>query len=68
MREASCFPVGLPAEGYVEVELEGSGELAPGIHTWTVDLEPGTYLFDVGPPSFHTTGLWRAAIIKVLGE
>ncbi len=57
-----------PTEGYVEVNLEGSSVLAPGSHTWTVDLEPGTYLFDVGPLDFHITGLWRAAVFEVVGK
>lgn len=61
-------PSGPPAEPYVEIELEGSGGLAPGSHTWTVVLEPGTYIFDVGPPGFHTTGLWRAAVIEVVAK
>lgn len=57
----------LPTAGYDEIDLAGSGVLAPGIHTWAVDLEPGTYLFDVGPLDFHTSGLWRAAIFEVVG-
>ena len=65
---AKGVPIGEPAEGYVEIELEGVGDLAPGGHTWTVDLKPGTYIFDVGPPGFHATGLWRAAIIEVVPE
>ena len=59
-------PIGAPAAGFFEVDLEGQDELAPGSHTWTVDLGPGTYLFDVGPEDFHTAGLWRAAVIDVV--
>ena len=62
------MPAGLPVEGYSEIELEGSGALAPGSHTWTVDLQLGTYILDVGPPDFHTTGLWRAAVFEVVAE
>ena len=58
----------LPTAGYDEVDLEGSGALLPGSHTWAVDLQPGTYLFDVGPLDFHTTGLWRAAVFEVVSE
>ena len=61
-------PIGDPAEGWVEVELEGSGGAAPGSHAWTVDLVPGTYFFDVGPLDFHTTGLWRAVVFEVVGR
>ncbi len=58
-----------PTAGFVEVEFEGSGDLVtPGGHTWTMDLQPGTYLFDVGPEDFHTAGLWRAAVIEVVAE
>jgi hypothetical protein len=57
-----------PTAGFDDVDLEGSGGLVPGSHTWTVDLEPGTYLFDLGPVDFHTTGLWRAAVFEVVGE
>lgn len=62
------IPVGLPADGYTEIELDGSGELSPGTHTWTVDLQPGTYIFDVGPMEYHTTGLWRAAVFDVVSQ
>lgn len=57
-----------PTAGFEMINLEGSSVLAPGSHTWTVDLELGTYLFDVGPLDFHTTGLWRAAVLEVVGE
>jgi hypothetical protein len=61
-------PIGTPEAGYFEVDIEGSDDVAPGSHTWTMDLEPGTYLFDVGPEDFHTTGLWRAAVIEVVAK
>ena len=68
-REGNSFVTAdAPTEGYVEVDLEGSSALAPGSHTWTVDLETGTHLFDVGPLDFHVTGLWRAAVFEVVGE
>ncbi len=58
-----------PAAGFVEVDFEGAGEpVTPGGHTWTMDLGPGTYLFDVGPEDFHTAGLWRAAVIEVVAK
>ncbi|MGB9357546.1 MAG: hypothetical protein WCC01_03220 [Acidimicrobiia bacterium] len=57
-----------PAAGYDEIDLEGSGALMPGSYNWTVDLEPGTYLFDVGPLDFHTTGLWRAVVFEVVSQ
>ena len=61
-------PVGAPEAGYFEVDIEGSDDVAPGSHTWTMDLGPGTYVFDVGPEDFHTTGLWRAAVIEVVAK
>ena len=57
-----------PTAGYDEIDLEGSGALMPGSYNWTVDLEPGTYLFDVGPLDFHTTGLWRAVVFEVVSQ
>ena len=39
-----------------DIEL---GEPGPGSHAWTMDLTRGTYIFDVGPEDFMTTGLWR---------
>ncbi len=33
-----------------------------------MDLGPGTYVFDVGHEHFHTTGLWRAAVIEVIAK
>ena len=57
-----------PTAGYDEIDLEGSGSLMPGSYNWTVDLKPGTYLFDVGPLDFHTTGLWRAVVFEVVGQ
>jgi hypothetical protein len=57
----------LPVAGFFDVDFD-AGELAPGSHTWTMDLGPGTYLFDVGPEDFMTTGLWRIAVIEVVAE
>ncbi len=61
-------PIGLPAAGYFEIDFTGQGDLVPGSHTLTMDLGPGTYIFDVGPQDFHTTGLWRAAVIEVVAN
>jgi len=61
-------PSGLPVEGFFEIDFEGQGDLRPGSHTWMTYLGPGTYLFDLGPEDFHTTGLWRAAVIEVVAE
>jgi hypothetical protein len=36
----------------------------PGSHTGTIELRPGTYLFDVSASDV----LWRAAIIEVVPE
>lgn len=58
----------LPVLGFFDVEFEGGNDLVPGSHTWTMDLGPGTYLFDFGPDDFMTTGLWRAAVIEVVAE
>jgi hypothetical protein len=33
-----------------------------------MDLVPGTYLFDIGPEDFMTTGLWRMAVIEVVAK
>lgn len=61
-------PVGAPAIGYRDIEFDGAGDLVPGSHTWTMDLQPGTYLFDVGAEDYRFTGLWRAAIIEVVAD
>lgn len=61
-------PIGAPARGYRDIEFEGDTDLVPGSHTWTLELEPGTYLFDVGAEDYRTTGLWRAAIIEIVPE
>lgn len=59
----------LPVAGFFEPEFEiPGGDPVPGSHTWTMELRPGTYLFDVGPADFMTTGLWRAAVIEVVAE
>lgn len=53
-----------PTAGYFEVLYDQP--VAPGTHTYTVDLEAGnTYLFDAGPEDFHQSGLWRLAVIEV---
>jgi hypothetical protein len=57
----------LPAAGFFDVDFD-PGELVPGSHTWTMELRPGTYIFDVGPEDFMTTGLWRIAVIEVVAE
>ncbi len=58
-----------PTAGFSEVDFEGSGDpVLPGSHAWTMDLGPGTYLFDVGHEDFHATGLWRAAVIEVIAR
>ena len=57
-----------PSAGYVRAWSGGLGGLEPGSHTWTMDLEPGTYIFDAGPADFMTTGMWRVAIIEVVAQ
>lgn len=64
-----------PPEPYVEIELDeqlqwdsAGGLVVPGSYTWTQVLEPGTYIFDVGPEDFHQTGFWRAAVIEVVAD
>ena len=64
----SVVPSGPPGAGYVRAWSGGLGGLEPGSHTWTMDLEPGTYVFDAGPEDFMTTGLWRLAVIEVVAE
>ena len=59
----------LPVTGSFDIEWDmGDGDLGPGSHTWTMDLVPGTYLFDIGPEDFMTTGLWRMAVIEVVAK
>ena len=61
----SGVPTGVdPVTGWFETEYPE--QLSPGSTTWKMDVVPGTYLFDVGPDDFMTTGLWRAAIIEVV--
>lgn len=56
-----------PVAGFYDVDFDYSGDLSePGSHTWTMDLAPGTYIFDVGSADFMTTGLWRLAVIEVV--
>lgn len=58
-----------PVAGFFDVDFEYSGDISePGSHTWTMDLAPGTYIFDVGPDDFMTTGLWRLAVIEVVAD
>jgi hypothetical protein len=64
----SVVPSGPPGAGYVRAWSGGLGGLEPGNHTWTMDLEPGTYLFDAGPEDFMTTGMWRVAVIEVVAQ
>lgn len=59
---------GLPVEGWVDVDFADEGDLVPGTFSRTMDLVPGTYLFDVGSEDFLTTGLWRAAVIEVVAK
>ena len=59
----------LPVTGFYEIDYEWPDDIGePGSQTWTVDLAPGTWIFDVGPEDFRTTGLWRAAVIEVVSE
>lgn len=58
----------MPIEGYTRAWSGGLSGLEPGSHTWTMDLEPGTYLFDAGPADYMTTGFWRVAVIEVVTE
>lgn len=57
----------LPVTGFFDIEFD-PGDLGPGSHTWSMDLVPGTYLFDIGPEDFMTTGLWRMAVIEVVAK
>ena len=59
---------GLPAAGIFDVDIDQAGDLEPGSHTLTIDLRPGTYIFDAGPGDFMTTGLWRVAVIEVVAK
>jgi hypothetical protein len=57
----------LPLPGYFEIDYEWPDDIGEvGTQTWTVELAPGTWIFDVGPESFRVTGLWRAAVIEVV--
>lgn len=55
----------LPVTGFFEVDFDLGDGPVPGSHTWTIDLAPGTYIFDVGPGDV-TTGFWRIAVIEVV--
>jgi hypothetical protein len=60
-------PSGLdPAEGFFDPDI--GGEYGPGNHTWTIDLVPGTYIFDASTGDMMTTGLWRVAVIEVVSN
>jgi hypothetical protein len=57
----------LPVDGFYEIDYDWPDDIGePGTQTWTVDLVPGTWIFDVGPEDFRITGLWRAAVIEVV--
>lgn len=49
----------LPATGFFALDFDYPDELEPGSHTWTMDLVPGTYIFDAW------TG---AAVIEVVAK
>lgn len=62
-------PAPEPVPGFYAIDYEWPDDIGePGTQTWTVDLAPGTWIFDVGPADFRTTGLWRAAVIEVVAE
>ena len=62
-------PAPLPVAGFYSIEYEWPDDIGePGTQTWIVELAPGTWIFDVGPEDFRTTGLWRAAVIDVVAE
>ena len=59
----------LPVAGYFAIDYEWPDDVGePGSQVWKVHLVPGTWIFDVGPESFRSTGLWRAAVIEVVAE
>jgi len=58
----------LPAAGFFRVVSEIPAELEPGTTTWTMDLVPGTYIFDVSEGAALVDGLWRVAVIEVVPE
>lgn len=58
-----------PVAGFYVIDQEYPDDIGePGTRTWTLDLAPGTWIFDVGPEDFRTTGLWRAAVIEVVSR
>jgi hypothetical protein len=63
----SGMPTGVdPAEGFFDPSI--GGDFEPGEHTLTVDLQPGTYIFDASTGDVMTTGLWRVAVIEVVSD
>ncbi len=56
----------LPVAGFFRVASETPQQLEPGRQTWTMDLVPGTYIFDVSAGAAMVDGLWRAAVIEVV--
>jgi len=61
-------PSGLPATGFYGVDYDYPDELEPGSHTWTMDLAPGTYVFDASAGAAFVDGLWRVAVIEVVAK
>lgn len=60
-------PAPMPVAGFYVIDLGFPDDIGePGSQTSTLDLVPGTWIFDVGPEDFRTTGLWRAAVIEVV--
>ncbi len=55
-----------PAEGFFDPNV--GGELAPGEHELTAELQPGTYIFDAAAGDVMTNGVYRVAVIEVVSD
>lgn len=55
-----------PAEGFFDPNIGGDYE--PGEHTFTAELQPGTYIFDAATGPVMTSGVYRVAVIEVVSD
>jgi hypothetical protein len=62
------IPPGEPITNEPSFDTGFMDEFEPGSHTWTMDLQPGTYVFDASSGDVMTAGIWRVAVIEVVAQ
>jgi len=61
-------PGGPPGGLSLERPLGLMEDAQPGSNTYTMQLQPGTHLFDVAPDGNPIHGIWRVGAIEVVAE